>query len=216
MPGVGSVGFWGWCAFAGSTDGGLSGSSAECTLTEYFLSNGVTGGALFHEQISGTAWDMEAPIVPAPFPLPPGFPPNDFFIPAGTVTLTGPTIAGIIASGPPPPGSGCTATGSTAYAFSVGGPLILPASSAIMIAPIAPHLSFANAVVFDPHQSIRLEVQDEPARLSLDGQEEHALRAGDRIEVRRADAVARLVRPESARPFLSLLRQKILKEPGTS
>ncbi len=114
MPGVGSVGFWGWCAFAGSTDGGLSGSSAECTLTEYFLSNGVTGGALFHEQISGTAWDMEAPIVPAPFPLPPGFPPNDFFIPAGTVTLTGPTIAGIIASGPPPPGSGCTATGSTA------------------------------------------------------------------------------------------------------
>ncbi len=73
----------------------------------------MTGGALFHEQISGTAWDME-PFSPPPFPLPPTFPTKDFFITAGTVTLAGPTIAQIIASGPPPPGSGCTATGSTA------------------------------------------------------------------------------------------------------
>ncbi len=108
-----------------------------------------------------------------------------------------------------------TATGSTAYGFSVGGPLILPASQAIVLVPIAPHLAFGNAIVFDPHQTIALDIQDEPARLSIDGQEEHALRAGDRIVVRRADTVARLVRTASAQPFLSLLRQKILKEPGT-
>lgn len=107
-----------------------------------------------------------------------------------------------------------TATGSTAYGMSVGGPLIIPSSRAIMIVPIAPHLSFPNAVVLDVDQTISLEVQDEPARLSLDGQEEHDLGAGDRIEVRRAAAVARFVRTATMRPFLTLLRKKILKEEG--
>ena len=106
-----------------------------------------------------------------------------------------------------------TATGSTAYAFSVGGPLILPTSLNITLVPIAPHLSFPNAFVFDPDQRITLEVQDDPARLSIDGQVEHDVRAGDRVEVARSRTVARLVRTAHARPFLSLLRQKILKEP---
>ncbi len=107
-----------------------------------------------------------------------------------------------------------TATGSTAYGFSVGGPLILPSSRAIMLVPIAPHLSFGNAIAFDPDQRIELEVRD-PARISIDGQEEHDLLAGDRIGVRRSDVVAKFVRTSHARPFLSLLREKILKEPGT-
>lgn len=107
-----------------------------------------------------------------------------------------------------------TATGSTAYGMSVGGPLIIPSSRAIMIVPIAPHLSFPNAVVLDVDQTIALEVQDEPARLSLDGQEEHDLHVGDRIEVRRAKPVARFVRTATMRPFLTLLRKKILKEEG--
>ncbi|MDQ2914029.1 MAG: NAD(+)/NADH kinase [Chloroflexota bacterium] len=108
-----------------------------------------------------------------------------------------------------------TATGSTAYGFSVGGPLILPASRTITMVPIAPHLSFGNAVVFDPDQVLELETQDEPSVLSLDGQEEHDLQAGDRITVRRAATVARFARTAHARPFVELLREKILKEPGT-
>lgn len=107
-----------------------------------------------------------------------------------------------------------TATGSTAYGFSVGGPLILPSSRAIMLVPIAPHLSFGNAVAFDPDQRLELEVRD-AARISIDGQEEHDLRSGDRIAVRRSETVAKFVRTSHARPFLSLLREKILKEPGT-
>jgi len=108
-----------------------------------------------------------------------------------------------------------TATGSTAYAFSVGGPLILPTSQNITLVPIAPHLSFPNAFVFDPDQRITLEVQDQPARLSIDGQVEQDVRNGDRVEVRRSKTVTKLVRTARATPFLSLLRQKILKEPGT-
>lgn len=106
-----------------------------------------------------------------------------------------------------------TATGSTAYGMSVGGPLIIPSSRSIMMVPIAPHLSFPNAVVLDVDQTITLEVL-EPARLSLDGQEEHDLRVGDRVEVRRSKIVARFVRTGSMRPFLALLRKKILKEEG--
>ena len=97
-----------------------------------------------------------------------------------------------------------TATGSTAYGFSVGGPLILPASSTITMVPIAPHLSFGNAIVFDPQQV-----------LELDGQEEHDLKADDIVTVRRSETVARFARTAHARPFVELLRQKILKEPGT-
>lgn len=107
-----------------------------------------------------------------------------------------------------------TATGSTAYGFSVGGPIVLPASEAIVLVPIAPHLSFRNAVVLDPDQRLELEVRDEPSVLSVDGQEEHPLRTGDRIEVRRSDLVAAFVRTPSMPPFLELLRAKILKEEG--
>lgn len=105
-----------------------------------------------------------------------------------------------------------TATGSTAYAMSAGGPLMLPTAQDMVIAPIAPHLSFGNAFVLDPDQRVSLEVLDEPTRISIDGQEEHDLRSGDRVEVRRSDQVARLVRTATMRPFLTLLRQKILKE----
>jgi len=105
-----------------------------------------------------------------------------------------------------------TATGSTAYAMSVGGPLMLPTARDLVIVPIAPHLSFGNAVVLAPDQRVSLDVLDEPARISVDGQEEQDLRSGDHVEVRRGDTAARFVRTSTMRPFLRLLRQKILKE----
>jgi NAD kinase len=67
-------------------------------------------------------------------------------------------------------------------------------------------------VVFEPQQILDLDVQDEPAVLSLDGQEEHELKKSDRITVKKAEAVARFARTAHARPFLELVRQKILKE----
>ena len=109
-----------------------------------------------------------------------------------------------------------TATGSTAYAMSVGGPLMLPDNESIVVVPIAPHLTFGNAVVLPPRGRVSLEVLDEPARLSVDGQEEHDLRVGDRVDVRRSDLSARFVRTATMRPFLRLLRQKILKEGDTT
>ncbi len=105
-----------------------------------------------------------------------------------------------------------TATGSTAYAFSVGGPVIIPRARTMLFVPIAPHLSFRNAVVLDEGQRLRLVVQDAQSRLSVDGQHERDLEAGDVVEVAPAAMNARFVRTAAVRPFLSLLRDKILKE----
>jgi NAD+ kinase len=104
-----------------------------------------------------------------------------------------------------------TATGSTAYAFSVGGPVIIPRARTMLFVPIAPHLSFRNAVVLDEGQRVRL-VPEDGARLSIDGQIERDLQKGDTIEIRPAAVNARFVRTATVRPFLSLLREKILKE----
>jgi len=104
-----------------------------------------------------------------------------------------------------------TATGSTAYAFSVGGPVIIPRARTMLFVPIAPHLSFRNAVVLDEGQRLRLLPEDD-ARLSVDGQIERDLESGDVIEVTPATVNARFVRTATVRPFLALLRDKILKE----
>ncbi len=105
-----------------------------------------------------------------------------------------------------------TATGSTAYAFSVGGPVVIPRARTMLFVPIAPHLSFRNAVVLDEGQRLRLVVQDTPSRLSVDGRHERELEAGDSVEVAPASVNARFVRTAKVRPFLALLRDKILKE----
>ena len=106
QSGAGGIGFWGWCAFSG---GAGSGKPADCSFSNYFFgTGGANTGFLFSARINGTLWDME----PTSFtPLPPGFPPDDFFITAGTETLSGPAIVRGIAAGLVPPG--CTVTGST-------------------------------------------------------------------------------------------------------
>ncbi len=85
-----------------------SGGDADCAFTDYFFSTrGASGGFLASVQIEGTAWDVE----PTTFPTP-GFPPNDFFITAGSVKLAGPAVVTAIAAGFIPPA--CTLIGSTA------------------------------------------------------------------------------------------------------
>jgi hypothetical protein len=102
--GGGGSGFWGWCEFAG---GVLSGGDADCSTPFYFHPPGnASNGFLLNSRIHGSAWDTEATTFPS---LAPGV--NDFFINAGTVTLTGPNIAKALAAGFVPPG--CTLGGST-------------------------------------------------------------------------------------------------------
>jgi hypothetical protein len=107
-PGSGNSGFWGWCDFVGST----SGTDADCSLANYFFgATGASTGFLASERIHGSAWDEE-PCSPM-FCLFPGA--QDFFITAGTVTLSGPSIAQAVKAGMVPTGPGqCTVAGTVA------------------------------------------------------------------------------------------------------
>ena len=63
-----------------------------------------------------------------------------------------------------------TPTGSTAYAFSVRGPIIDPRHRAVLMAPVAAHMLFDRSLVLQPDCSIRVTVAgDRAAGLSVDG-----------------------------------------------
>jgi NAD+ kinase len=100
-------------------------------------------------------------------------------------------------------------TGSTAYSFSARGPIVSPRLRSLVVTPVSPHMAFDRAVVLAPDERVTLEVRgDEPGLLSADGREGLPLPVGARVEVRRADRPARLLRRKRAESFYSLLRRK--------
>lgn len=103
-----------------------------------------------------------------------------------------------------------TPTGSTAYAFSAGGPVVWPEVEALLVVPIAAHALFARPLVIGPSSSLAVDVVDRGGRegvLWCDGRRSFALPVGARVEVRRSAArirLARLVQP----PFTDRLVAK--------
>ncbi len=81
-----------------------------------------------------------------------------------------------------------TPTGSTAYALSAGGPIVMPGTAALIVAVICPHtLSSRPLVVPDSTMvSIRVAKTAAPLVASVDGQDDLVLEQGDRVEVRRS------------------------------
>jgi NAD+ kinase len=103
-----------------------------------------------------------------------------------------------------------TPTGSTAYSLSAGGPIVHPHVDVIVVTPICPHTFTARPVVVSGSAYVTLEVtsKDEDVSLTVDGQESHPLRPGERVTIRRAQERTRLVRLR-ARSFYSILRTKL-------
>lgn len=63
-----------------------------------------------------------------------------------------------------------TPTGSTAYAFSVRGPIVAPTNRAMLLTPVSPHMLFDRSLVLDPEVPVRLTVDgNRPATVSVDG-----------------------------------------------
>ncbi len=99
-----------------------------------------------------------------------------------------------------------TATGSTAYALAVGGPVLPPQLENILIIPIAPHLSMERAIVLDRGAMVEVGVRtDHQAMLTVDGQFEFTLEDGDRVVVRAAPHAARFVRVQPPHYFYRTL-----------
>lgn len=76
-----------------------------------------------------------------------------------------------------------TPTGSTAYAFSAGGPVLWPNTKAIITVPIAAHALFARPLVFNPTSKVQSEILSDAASLNLDGRRKFALENGDLVQV---------------------------------
>ncbi len=76
-----------------------------------------------------------------------------------------------------------TPTGSTAYAFSAGGPVIWPTANVLLAVPISAHALFAKPIVVSPESRIDVEVLSEGAMATLDGRRRTDLLQGDFIRV---------------------------------
>jgi NAD+ kinase len=88
-----------------------------------------------------------------------------------------------------------TATGSTAYALSVGGPILYPESSDLIVVPVAPHLSAEHAVIVPGSETVHITLEPEQqAVLSVDGLADVQLREGDSVHVKAGTHRARFLR----------------------
>jgi len=102
-----------------------------------------------------------------------------------------------------------TPTGSTAYAFSAGGPVVWPSVQAMLVVPLSAHALFARPLVISPDSCVAVELLSDPGAgvVFCDGRRTLDVTAHDRVEVRRGSEPVRLVRLRSA-PFTDRLVEK--------
>jgi len=85
-----------------------------------------------------------------------------------------------------------TPTGSTAYAFSAGGPVLWPEIDALVLLPISAHALFARPMVVSPKSEIIVTVESSEALLSADALRKIPLKAGDRVIITRDEQTIKL------------------------
>jgi NAD+ kinase len=74
-----------------------------------------------------------------------------------------------------------TPTGSTAYAYSAGGPVVWPEVDALVVLPLAAHALFSKPMVVSPHSEIAIDLESDSADLNADGIRRTKLQKNDRI-----------------------------------
>lgn len=103
-----------------------------------------------------------------------------------------------------------TATGSTAHAFSAGGPVIWPDVDALLVVPLAAHALFSRPLVVGPHSTISVLVAATGATdavVTMDGRRQVVVSQGTQIDIRRGQHPVYLARL-SAAPFADRLVNK--------
>ncbi|HET7520021.1 MAG TPA: NAD(+)/NADH kinase [Candidatus Limnocylindria bacterium] len=108
-----------------------------------------------------------------------------------------------------------TPTGSTAYSFSAGGSILDPRLRNMIITPVAAYLSSLHSVVAGEEHvvTMTLRAASTGAVVSVDGQWDLPMVAGDRVEVRALEVPLRLIEPSGSTPFYDLLRTKASRLP---
>ena len=90
-----------------------------------------------------------------------------------------------------------TPTGSTAYSFSAGGPVVWPEVEALLLVPISAHALFARPLVVGPSSRLAVEVLSDTEGTGIlwcDGRRRYELTPGARIEAVRSELPVRLAR----------------------
>ena len=85
-----------------------------------------------------------------------------------------------------------TPTGSTAYSFAAGGPVLWPGVEALVVLPINAHALFARPMVVSPSSTVVIEVESDTAQLSADALRKVFLLEHDRIAITKDPHVVRL------------------------
>lgn len=103
-----------------------------------------------------------------------------------------------------------TATGSTAYSLSAGGPILLPTAGGFVITPICPHALSNRPVVVGEQSVVRSRVVSAAGELLLtvDGQVQVRMEVADEVEVRRGARPVKLATPPG-HSYFDVLRQKL-------
>ena len=89
-----------------------------------------------------------------------------------------------------------TATGSTGYTFSSGGPIVAPSVPCIMVTPICPHLLLKVPLVLrdDDQVSVTVANSRNSVRVSVDGMMDQELMRNMTLQVRKSDHVLKIIR----------------------
>ena len=104
-----------------------------------------------------------------------------------------------------------TPTGSTAYAMSVGSPIIAPDVPCFLVVAIAPYSMNSRPVIISDKEVLSISLlTDKKTVMVMDGQEEIALTIKDKIEIKRSEDPARIVRFSST--FFERMNNKLRRE----
>ncbi len=103
-----------------------------------------------------------------------------------------------------------TATGSTGYNLSAGGPIMYPSLEAIVLTPICPFALSSRPLILPGNSLIRIQVEDtaEEVCLDVDGQSGLRLERGDVIEIQRMPGYLKLIKSPH-RDYFTILREKL-------
>jgi NAD+ kinase len=85
-----------------------------------------------------------------------------------------------------------TPTGSTAYAFSAGGPVVWPEVDALVVLPISAHALFSRPLVISTQSQIVVRIESKQALLSADSLRNFQLLEGDRVHISKDSGIVRL------------------------
>ncbi|NCG34640.1 MAG: hypothetical protein GWO78_01400 [Dehalococcoidales bacterium] len=103
-----------------------------------------------------------------------------------------------------------SATGSTGYALSLGGPVIDPKSNEYFLKPIATHMSQFGGVIVNSESKCDITISTrKDAQISIDGFIEYKIKSGDKISLKISDTKAKFLRKNPSNYYWSTITEKL-------